>query len=170
MKKIKYLRKTRVKHVFGGLGLIALISFSSICLASGNHEGGHSHDTGKMQTNSSHDHGDMKNDKAGMFLKEKNIDGYKVSFHVMEANDGMRHGGSHNFMVKVEKDGKALKDVVINSKVVHPNKNTESKMLMKMGDWYMAGYDLSHMGKHQMMILFKTSDGKKHKGGVYYSK
>ena len=39
---------------------------------------------------------------------------------------------------------------------------------MKMGDWLMAGYGLGHKGKHQMMVLFKTKDGKKYKGGVYY--
>ena len=158
-------------------GTLVLCTVSTLSLASGDHSGGHAQDGGtkhsghemtKMKQKISH--GDMKNGNAGMFLKEKQIDGYKVSFHVMEASDGMRHGGSHNFMVKIEKDGKALKDVVINSKVVHPNKKAESKMLMTMGDWYMAGYDLSHMGKHQMMILFKTSDGKKHKGGVYYAK
>ena len=167
---MKMLMSIKQKNVKQNVVGIVLMGFSSLCLASGNHEGGHGHDTGKMQPNASHNHVDMKNDKAGMFLKEKNIDGYKVSFHVMAANDGMRHGGSHNFMIKVEKDGKALKDVVINSKVVHPNKKAESKMLMKMGDWYMAGYDLSHIGKHQMMILFKTSDGNKHKGGVYYTR
>ncbi|MFC1751379.1 hypothetical protein ACFL2V_21590, partial [Pseudomonadota bacterium] len=75
---------------------------------------------------------------------------------------------SHNLMIKVEQSGKIVSNVKINSKVVHPNGNTESKALMKMGDWHMNGYDLGHQGKHQMMILFKTPDGKKHKGGVYY--
>ncbi|GAV20259.1 hypothetical protein MMIC_P1223 [Mariprofundus micogutta] len=75
---------------------------------------------------------------------------------------------SHNLMAKVEKDGKALTDLVVNSKVTHPNNKSESKMLMKMGDWYMAGYDLGHEGQHQLMILFKTADGTKHFGGVYF--
>ncbi|MDQ7056949.1 MAG: hypothetical protein Q9N62_00155 [Ghiorsea sp.] len=86
----------------------------------------------------------------------------------MPAKDGMGHGGSHNLMVKVEQGSKTLTNVVINSKVFHPNDSTESKMLMKMGDWYMAGYDLGHDGKHGIMILFKTADGKKHKASVYY--
>ena len=42
-------------------------------------------------------------------------------------------------------------------------------MMMKMGDWYMAGYNLGHAGNHQVMVLFKTSDGKKHFGGVLYN-
>jgi hypothetical protein len=117
----------------------------------------------------SHKQGDMSSMK-GMFLKKKEIDGYTVSFHVMKVKEGMQHGGTHNFMVKVEKDGKALTDLVANSKVTHPNGKSESKMLMKMGDWYMAGYDLDHDGQHQLMVLFKTSDGTKHFGGVYYPK
>jgi len=127
-----------------------------------NHE---QHD-GKMNMDMSN-HGDMGKQK--MFLEKKNIDGYEVSFHVMPAKEGMKHGGSHNVMIKVEKDGVALKDVVINSKVFLPNKTSDSKMMMQMGDWYMAGYDLDASGKNGIMILFKTSDGKKHKGSVYYN-
>lgn len=139
---------------------------------SGHEEKGHgsSHDGHDMDHNDGHAHGNknMGMSMAGMFLKKKQIDGYTVSFHVMKAKDGMRHGGSHNFMIKVEKNGKALSNIKVNSKVVHPNKKSESKMLMKMGDWYMAGYDLGHKGRHQLMILFKTPDGKKHSGGVYF--
>jgi len=80
----------------------------------------------------------------------------------------MQHGGTHNLMVKVEKDSKVLTNILVNSKVTHPNKESESKMMMKMGDWYMAGYDLEHKGPHQVMVLFKTQDGKKHFGGVTY--
>jgi len=80
----------------------------------------------------------------------------------------MQHGGSHNVMIKVEKDGKALTNLTANSKVMHPNGKSESKMLMKMGDWYMAGYDLDHSGQHKLMVLFKTADGAKHFGGVLY--
>lgn len=121
-------------------------------------------------------HADIDNDhdtgQSGMmkdaFLVKKNIDGYTVSFHVMKAKADMAMGGSHDFMIKVEKGGKVLTDIVANSKVKHPNGHEESKMMMKMGDWYMAGYDLSHKGQHQLMVLFKTPDGKKHFGGIYY--
>jgi Ni/Co efflux regulator RcnB len=118
------------------------------------------------------DHKQMKQDDTGqmkgMFLVKKEIDGFTVSFHAMKAKEGMQHGGTHNLMVKVEKNGNALVDLAVNSKVTHPNSKSESKMLMKMGDWYMAGYDLGHEGQHQLMVLFKTADGSKHFGGVYY--
>lgn len=48
------------------------------------------------------------------------------------------------------------------------NGQSEVKQAMKMGGWYMAGYDLGHAGEHQVMVLFKTADGAKHKGGIYY--
>jgi len=119
-----------------------------------------------------HEHGDMGNgmkmDKSSnMFLEKKEVDGYVVTFHVMPAAKNMAHGGSHNVMVKIEKDGKEVPDVLINSKVFFPNKTSDSKMLMKMNGWFMNGYDIGE-GRHGIMILFKTADGKKHKASVYY--
>ncbi len=106
---------------------------------------------------------------SGAMLEEKHtIDGYTVTFHVMPAEVGKEMGGSHDFMIKIEKDGKVLRDVVANSKVIHPTNQSESKMMMAMGDWLMAGYDLGHEGRHQLMVLFKTTDGAKHQGGVFY--
>ncbi|MDQ6989696.1 MAG: hypothetical protein Q9M19_07420 [Mariprofundaceae bacterium] len=115
-----------------------------------------------------HDGMDMQKSSA-MFLEEKEVDGLMVSFHIMPAKSGMKHGGSHNLMIKVEQDGAALTDIAVNSKIFYADKTTDSKMLMKMGDWYMAGYDLEQAGKHGIMVLFKTSDGEKHKTSIYYS-
>lgn len=105
-----------------------------------------------------------------MFLEKRDIDGYSVSFHVMPAAEGMNHGGSHNLMVKVEQGTQVVSELQANSKVVYPDGKEASKPLMKMGDWYMAGYDLTETGKTQLMVLFKTADGKKHFGGVHYGK
>jgi len=162
------------KRIVMIVGMMALASAQVVQANEGHDMSGHEmkqhaqHDASHHDMNSGH--GDMQMDKSSsMFLEKKEVDGYTVSFHIMPAKDGMGHGGSHNLMVKVEQDGKALSDVVINSKVFHPNDSSESKMLMKMGDWYMAGYDLGHAGKHGVMILFKTADGKKHKTSVYYT-
>ena len=105
-----------------------------------------------------------------MFLEERLIDGYLVQFHVMEVSPDMEHKGSHNFMINIEHDGKVLDDVAINSKIIAPDGKSESKYLKKMGDWHMNGYNLADKGKYQLIILFKTADGKKHKGGVYYER
>ena len=146
----------------------ALLTTAGPLYAAGDHAHGHD-DHGDSQ----HQASGMKHDGHGsamgeMFLVKKQIDGYDVSFHVMKAKPGKEMGNSHDFMIKVEKDGKALTNIPMNTKVVHPNGKAETKKTMVMGDWLMAGYDLGHEGKHQMMILFKTADGKKHKGGVYY--
>ncbi len=146
---------------FFALMMTALLTFSSVALASP----GHGHDEGG---DGHHEKGDDHHDKDGMFLKKKEIDGYTVSFHIMKAKKGMEHGGTHNFMLKVEKGGRVLNDIAVNSKVVHPDGSAQTRKLTRMGDWYMAGYDLGHDGEHQVMVLFKTADGKKHRGGVYY--
>lgn len=152
---MKQRQCTVVAWVFAGMLVLV-----SPLQASGDHNDGHSH---------AHDEPVSSTQKNGMFLKKKDIDGYSVSFHIMKARPGKEMGGSHDFMVKVEKGGRALTDITMNTKVVHPNGQSETKKTMRMGDWMMAGYDLGHPGKHQMMILFKTVDGKKHKGGVFYS-
>jgi len=132
---------------------------------------GHGHDDhGSDKGHDSHGDDDDHGSSMGkMFIKKKEIDGYNVTFHVMKAKPGKEMGGTHDFMIKVEKEGKVFTDIIMNTKVKHPNGSSETKKTMKMGDWLMAGYDLGHKGKHQLMILFKTADGEKHKGGVYYT-
>ncbi len=115
------------------------------------------------------DMGTMKGMPKGSFMKKVMIDGYEVSFHVMKAPEGMAHGGTHHIMIKVEKNQMITPLQAVNSKITHPNGQSESKMMMKMGDWYMAGYDLGHAGDHKIMVLFKTEDGKKHFGGTVYA-
>jgi hypothetical protein len=146
-----------------------IFSLSALLFATPVMAGTHTHEMKGMHDGGHSDHKkmDMKQ-TSKMFLVKKNIDGYDVSFHVMKAQEGNKHGGTHNLMVKVTKDGKVVTDLVLNSKVIHPSGKEETKPLMKMGDWLMAGYDLGHDGKHQVMTLFKTSDGKKHFGGIYY--
>ncbi len=128
--------------------------------------GGHVHDHG-MQSGGMHGHQDMQA-MPGAFMKKAEIDGYTVTFHIMKAPQGKQHGGTHHLMIRVEKDGAPVAIKAANSKSVHPNGQSESKMMMKMGDWYMAAYDLGHSGQHQVMVLFKTSDDAKHFTGIEY--
>ncbi len=173
----------KLTHSLSAITLVTLLSAGPLLAAGdhdhGDHEGGHQSDmmSGDHGHDSGMDHSDHDAHKGHnshgsamgeMFLVEKEIDGYNVTFHVMKAKPGKEMGGSHDFMIKVEKEGKVLTDIVMNTKVKHPSGSSETKKTMKMGDWMMAGYDLGHKGKHQMMILFKTADGEKHKGGVYY--
>lgn len=149
---------THKKYTTITLAFTAMLMLAPSLHAAGDHDDSHSHGHDKPTPVAENN----------MFLEKKAINGYHVSFHIMKAKPGKTMGGSHDFMIKVEKEGKPVTDIVMNTKVVHPNGKAESKTTMKMGDWLMAGYDLGHPGEHQMMILFKTTDGKKHKGGVYY--
>ncbi len=150
-----------MKHFLYGLGLAISLSNTSYA---GEMAGMAHHHDGMQQEHS------KKASMSGMFLHKKEVDGYTVSFHVMQAPDGMQHGGSHHFMIKVEKDQNMVSLKAVNSKVVFPDQHAASKMMMKMGDWYMAGYDLPKTGNYSLMILFKTEDGKKHKIGIRYPK
>ncbi len=165
--------------IVGGLSAVMLSTLVSTTASAGNTGSSHSHDNESMPAQSMSQgaklQGDMSHDSMGgnmtqnkMFLEKKDIDGYTVSFHVMKADEGMGHGGSHNVMIKVEQQGAMVENLKINSKVIYPDGSDESKPLMAMGDWQMAGYDLKESGKHQLMVLFKTADGKKHFGGLYY--
>jgi len=160
-----------MKKIYLALAAASLMMMSNIPLASANdettHMSGHN-----MKGEMANDHQAMdssKGMKAGAFLQKVDIDGYTVSFHVMKAPKGKAQGGTYDYMVKVEKGDAVVALQAVNSKVTHPNDTSESKMMMKMGDWYMAAYDLEHAGTHKLMVLFKTEDGKKHFGGVNYS-
>ena len=125
----------------------------------------------EMKGMSGHEHMMHSSDEADAqdkpFMVTQEVDGYTVTFHMMLAG-GMYHGGDYNLMIKVEQDGKDAELSAINSKVFFPDGTSDSKMLMKMGDWYMNGYDLQGDAKHGLMVLFKTKDGKKHRASVHY--
>lgn len=112
----------------------------------------------------------MKSGMKGLFLSKKEVDGYTVSFHVMKAKTSQALGGDHDFMVKIEKGGQAADVVAVNSRIKYPAGQEESKMMMKMGDWYMIRYDMPQRGRYQLMVLFKTADGAVHFCDVYYSR
>lgn len=65
------------------------------------HQHNNEHHTESIDHNTRHDNYGMK--KEMMFLVQQQIDGYDVSFHVMKAKPGKEMGGSHDFMIKVEK-------------------------------------------------------------------
>jgi hypothetical protein len=165
-----------MKKTYIALAAASVLMISGVSTASANDETKH--------TSGHHMHGEMHGDahnpcsmpmdarkgmKAETFLQKIEIDGYSVSFHVMKAPKGMEHGGTYHYMVKVEKGDVAVALQAVNSKVTHPDNTAESKMMMKMGDWYMAAYNLEHPGVHKLMVLFKTEDGKKHFGGLDYT-
>jgi len=150
---------------------VAGILFAAPIYANEGH--GHDYDDDHEAKARHHDSG-MKDDdrhghkKGGMYSVSKEVDGYTVSFMIMPAKPGKEMGGSHNVMIKVAQNGKLVKNVVMNSKVIHPNGKSQTKKTMAMGDSLMAAYDLGHKGDHKLMVLFKTEDSKEHKAGISY--
>lgn len=120
--------------------------------------------------------GDGMSGMAGMsgggaaFLVDRAVDGYDVKFHVMAAPEGRMKSGDHNFMIQVTQNGRPVPSLLVNSKVIGPDGRARSHPMTAMGDWFMASYDMATEGRYQLLILFKTPDGKKHKAGVYYPK
>jgi len=125
------------------------------------HEHGMNHPASEMKP--------MPSMQASSFIETKVIDGFDVTFHIMPAPQGKTAAGSHHLMVKVEKNQALVPLQATNSKVTFPDGTSASHMMMTMGDWQMASYTLKQTGEYNVMVLFKTSDGKKHFGGVSYS-
>ncbi|MDQ6951888.1 MAG: hypothetical protein Q9M26_09520 [Mariprofundales bacterium] len=105
------------------------------------------------------------------FVARKGLeDGYEVTLHVMPAPEGTGYSRTfYHLMVAVKKDGVLQRDLQLYSEVRHPDGSVEqSKRMMRMGDWYMARYDLSHeQGRHWLSIRFKR-DGRSYTTGIYY--
>jgi hypothetical protein len=165
----KFLTKEKVMEkamrYLSAITLVSLLAVTGTTNAADGHSHGHDNSDGHHAESAMTAMAEQGN---GMFAVKQAIDGYEVSFQVMKAKPGKEMGGSHDVMIKVEKDGKALIGIPMNTKVIHPDGTSETKKTMAMGDWSMAGYDLGHPGQHQLLILFKSADGEKHKGGVYY--
>ena len=148
---------------------ITTLIISAILIGSSQLQG--TENTAHQEQNGQMENMNMNTQQEGeIFLEKRVIDGYDVQFHIMKVSPDLKLEGSHNFLVKIENKDEILGDVTINSKIIYPSDKSESKFLTKMGDWYMKDFTLDEEGKYQLIILFKTADGKKHKGGVYYER
>lgn len=149
------------KVMSGFMVMMASMAYSTVSAQMGNDAMMHSHGGSQKM-------GDSAAAEPSPFMEKIYVDGYEVTFHVMDAASEMQHGGEQNLMVMVQKNQKVIGDLIVNSKIVAPNKTESSKPMMGMEPWYMAGYDLSSKGPYQLMVLFKTEDGQKHFAGVHY--
>ncbi|MDQ6964761.1 MAG: hypothetical protein Q9M13_07575 [Mariprofundales bacterium] len=96
--------------------------------------------------------------------------GYELIFHIMPAPEGEGYSRSYyHLMVNIRRDGRVVNGVDLYSEVRHPDGSTTPRAaMMKMGDWYMARYNLSHeQGRHWLLVSF-THRGKKYEEGIYY--
>jgi len=115
--------------------------------------------------------GAIMNHRKSFFVARKGIDdGYVVIFHVMPAPEGMGYSRKYyHLMVSIVKDGMPLTGLQVYSDVKHPDGSSQKEeKMMRMGDWYLTRYNLSHdLGRHWLTIHFEAS-GKKYTSGIYY--
>ena len=97
------------------------------------------------------------------FLKIIDSNGYKVTFHVTKAEDGIS-----TMMVKVEKDRKAVEIDKMKSKAITSDGRALMKKMKRSAEWYAVAYDLPESGQQQLMALFKTEDKKNHFVVIWY--
>lgn len=144
---------------------IALISVVILISACGALTGGKTTTAQQPNTTQVMDH------KSTFFVASKGVDdGYVFIFHIMPAPEGEGYSRIHyHLMVSIEKDGKPVTDLRLYSAAKHPDGSVQEKApMMRMGDWYMALYNLSHeMGQHWLTVSFERA-GKTYSSGVYY--
>jgi len=141
--------------------VMVILSFATACSSlSADHERAE-----QINTKQSMDH---END---FFVARKGLsDGYEFIFHVMPSPEGEGFSRTnYHLMVSIEKNGKPVDDLKVYSDVKHPDGSYQEKsLMMRMGHWYMAAYNLSHeQGQHWMTVSFEIS-GRTYSSGVYY--
>ncbi len=109
--------------------------------------------------------------KSSFFVARKGVaDGYVFIFHVMPSPEGESYSRTfYHLMVSVEKNGQPMVHLKLYSAVEHPDGSMEKKaLMMQMGNWYMARYNLSHeQGRHWITVSFDL-DGNHYPSGIYY--
>lgn len=112
---------------------------------------------------------EMKHEQG--FIAIKGIeDDYSVIFHIMRAplHDGYSRDEYH-LMVSIEKDGKPIRKVKVQSTVRHPNGRIDDLTdMVQVGDWYLARYNLSHeQGQHRISVHFRIGSKRYHAHILY---
>lgn len=109
--------------------------------------------------------------KKDFFAARKGIrDGYEIIFHIMPAPEGLGYSRkNYHLMVSILQDSKPLTNLTVYSDVKHPDGSYEPRLpMMRMGDWYMTQYNLSHEpGRHFITIAFDVS-GKHYVSSIQY--
>jgi len=161
---------------------LTAILFSGILMMAASTQAAMEHD------HSAHDHGahqmeskpEMKMPE-GMHMHNVDIDGHKVTFHIMDQKafrnymDNMGHethkmkeGMTHYVMIDItDKDGKKIKRAKVKMKLIDPAGKASEKVGFPMMGSFGAEFDMTAKGKYQVMTLFKVKDHKHH-GGFWH--
>jgi hypothetical protein len=130
-----------------------------------------------------HQHGAAKGEAMKMDTKEVLVEGVKVVFQIMtneehkkmlvdmKSKEQPETATTHNIAVTLvdEKSRKEVMNAEINMKVIDPAGKSEIKALKPdtMMKYYNAYFNLSQMGKYQVLIVFKIGE-QKNTAGIYY--
>ncbi|MDQ6992414.1 MAG: hypothetical protein Q9M31_02995 [Mariprofundus sp.] len=139
------------------------MAYDEIRKTDGRHMHGPLHGGGKVFT------AHRMDSMAGRLFEKRIVDGYTLSFHIMKAEPGHHIGGPDNLMVRVEKGGEAMINLVLHSMVKHPDGRTIHDKMRKVGNWYLVGDGFEQVGQYQLRVQFETPDGAEHVAQLAYS-
>ncbi|MDQ6993590.1 MAG: hypothetical protein Q9M31_08940 [Mariprofundus sp.] len=109
--------------------------------------------------------------KTDFFAARKGLrDGYEIIFHIMPAPEGAGFSRKdYHLMVGILQDSKPLTNLTVYSDMKYPDGSFEPRLaMMRMGEWYMTHYNLSHEpGQYLITIAFDVS-GKHYNSSIHY--
>jgi len=104
----------------------------------------------------------------GKLIQKKIINDFEFRLKIVDVEDSIPDGGSHNLLVNIKRDGSAHRNLSVTANVVHPSGVEKSKTMMELGDWYLAGFDLGDENKYRITILFESVDGVNYSSEINY--
>lgn len=104
----------------------------------------------------------------GKLVHEKKLDDFNLRFKVVDVAESVPDGGSHNLLLNIKRDGRTLHHLSVNSVVEKNRGERKSKSMMKLGDWYLAGYDFMPSDEYTITVSFKSPDGRHHSSTINY--
>jgi len=162
----------RCKMKCGGRGLVLFFACTSLVFAHGGDGGGAKPQQSRAPAMVNMADEDRAQDKElhGKVIHEKSVNAYKLRLKVVSVTDSVPDGGSHNLLVNIRRDGRTQYKLKVSSTVeeVSDTEKSKSKSMMELGDWYLAGYDMSPDGEYFITVSFKSADGETHSSSLVY--
>jgi len=109
-----------------------------------------------------------ENEINGELIQKIFIDGFELKLKIVDVEDSVPDGGSHNLLVSIKHNDSVQHDLSVTSNVVYPSGVEKSKSMMELGDWYLAGFDLGDENEYRITISFESIDGVNHSSEINY--
>ena len=104
----------------------------------------------------------------GQLIHENHVAGFDLKFKLVDAKESVDDGGSHNLLVNIERNERTAHGLSVNARIDDQHGNVASKSMMQLGDWYLAGYDLSDEKRYVITVSFTAPDGRVHRSAIHY--